>query len=110
MKWKKLGKIFDPTKHKLSNNCHEFAKSPQALVFDDFVRIYFSSVEEDHTGKYLSHVSFVDFDKSFKNIIKISTDPVIELGELGCFDEHGIFPINIVRDKEKILAYTTGWN
>jgi len=110
VKWKKLGKIFDPTKHNLSNNCYEFAKSPQALIFDDFIRIYFSAVEKDKIGKYLSHVSFVDFDKSFKNIINISADPVIDLGGLGCFDEHGIFPINIVRDKNRILAYTTGWN
>ena len=110
MKWAKLGKIFDPTSFKLPNNCVEFAKSPQTLVFDDFIRIYFSSVEQDKTGKYLSHVLFADFDKNLKNIRKISSEPVIELGGLGCFDEHGIFPINILRDKDKILAYTTGWN
>src|SRR5689334_18863771 len=110
MKWKKLGKIFDPTKYKLPNNCFEFAQSPQALVFDDFIRIYFSTREKDETGKYLSHISFIDIDKRFKEIVNISTDTVIELGGLGCFDEHGIFPMNVVRDKDKILAYTTGWN
>ncbi|HEV7780581.1 MAG TPA: hypothetical protein VGO58_04910 [Chitinophagaceae bacterium] len=110
MKWKKLGKIFDPTEHKLPNNCFEFAQSPQALVFDNFVRIYFSTREKDKTGKYLSHISFVDFDKDFQTILNVSVNTVIPLGELGCFDEHGIFPINVVRDKDKILAYTTGWN
>jgi len=110
MKWKKLGKIFDPTEHRLSDNCVEFAQSPQALVFDNFVRIYFSTREIDKTGKYLSHISFVDMDKSFKEIIKVSTDTVIELGGLGCFDEHGIFPMNVGRVKDKIFAYTTGWN
>ena len=112
MKWKKLGKIFDPTDHKLANNCVEFAQSPQALVFDDYVRIYFSTREKDKTNKYLSHVSFIDVDRELKNILNISNHTVIPLGELGCFDEHGIFPINIVRakDSDKILAYTTGWN
>ena len=43
MRWIKLGKIFDPSEHKLPNGCVEFAQSPQALVFDDFVRIYFST-------------------------------------------------------------------
>ena len=52
MKWKKLGKIFDPTDHTLANNCVEFAQSPQTLVFDDFVRIYFSTRERDKNGKY----------------------------------------------------------
>jgi hypothetical protein len=110
MKWKKLGKIFDPTKFNLTNNCVEYAQSPQALVFDDFVRIYFSTREKDNTGKFLSHISYVDFDKSFKEIRNVSKETVIPLGDLGCFDEHGIFPMNIVRDKKRILAYTTGWN
>src|SRR5450432_2412402 len=110
MKWKKLGKIFDPTSYKLINNCFEFAQSPQTLVFDNYVRIYFSTRERDKTGKYLSHISFVDFDKSFKEVKKISEEEVIALGDLGCFDEHGIFPMNVVRDKSKVLAYTTGWN
>lgn len=110
MKWKKLGKIFDPTEHNLPNNCIDFAQSPQTLVFDDFVRIYFSTRERDSSGKFLSHVSFVDFDKDFKKIIRVSDRTVIQLGELGCFDEHGIFPINVLRDNDRILAYTTGWN
>jgi hypothetical protein len=110
MKWRKLGKIFDPTQHKLSNNCFEFAQSPQALVFDDFVRIYFSTREKDKSGKYLSHISFVDMDKDFEAIINISTDTVIELGGLGCFDEHGIFPLNIMRDGDRIFGYIGGWS
>ena len=110
MKWRKLGRIFDPTKYKLANNCFEFAKSPQTLVFDDFVRIYFSSVEKDKTGKHLSHVSYVDMDKNFEKILSISSGTVIELGSLGCFDEHGIFPVNILRHNHEVYAYTTGWN
>jgi len=74
------------------------------------VRIYFSTTERDSVGKYLSHVAFVDFDKNMQNIIGVSNHTVIELGELGCFDEHGIFPINVVRVGDKVLAYTTGWN
>lgn len=111
MKWQKKGLIFDPTEHKLSNNCFEFAQSPQTLVFDNFVRIYFSTRQKDvNTRKYLSHISFVDFDMEFNKVLNISTDTVIELGQLGCFDEHGIFPINILRHNNKILAYTCGWS
>ncbi len=110
MKWKKLGKIFDPTEHQLSDNCLEFAQSPQTLVFDKMVRVYFSTREKDKSGKYLSHISYVDFDKTFERIVSISNSTVISLGNLGCFDEHGIFPMNVVRDKNRVLAYTTGWN
>jgi predicted GH43/DUF377 family glycosyl hydrolase len=110
MRWKKLGKIFDPTKHKLANNCSEFAQSPQALIFGNFVRIYFSTRKKDETGKYLSYISFIDIKKDFKTIIYISKVTVIPLGELGCFDEHGVFPMNVLRDGKKILAYTGGWS
>jgi hypothetical protein len=110
MKWRKLGKIFDPSEHKLPNNCTDFAQSPQVLVFEDFVRVYFSAREKDVNRKYLSHVAFVEFDKQFKGINRVSDRTVIPLGGLGCFDEHGIFPVNIVRSADRILAYTTGWN
>ncbi len=111
MKWKKLGKIFDPTQHTLPNNCKEFAQSPQALVFDNFVRIYFSTRERDEsTEKFLSHIAFVDMDKKFENIINVSSETVIKLGDLGTFDEHGIFPINVLKHEDKILAYTCGWS
>jgi hypothetical protein len=110
MKWIKLGKIFDPSGHVLPNNCFGFAQSPQALVLDDRVRIYFSTRERDAVGKFLSHVAFVDFDKNLKSIIGLSESTVIEMGKLGCFDEHGIFPINVYKDGDRVLAYTTGWN
>jgi hypothetical protein len=110
MKWKKLGKIFDITGQVLPNSCFGFVQSPQALVFDSFVRVYFSTREKDINGKYLSHVAFADFDKTFKQISQVSSQTVIPLGEMGCFDEHGIFPFNILRNGSRIFAYTTGWN
>ena len=51
MRWHKVGKIFDPIDHALVSNCVEFAQSPQALVLDDRVRVYFSTRERDDVGK-----------------------------------------------------------
>jgi hypothetical protein len=111
MKWLKKKLIFDLSDQMLLNTKFEFAQSPQTLVFDDFVRIYFSTRKKDvDSGKFLSFISFVDFDKKFERIVNTSKDVVIELGGLGCFDEHGIFPINILRHDGKIYAYTCGWS
>lgn len=110
MRWIKQGKIFDPTEHKLADGCAEFAQSPQALVFGKFVRIYFSTRSVDATGKYLSHIAFVDFSKNFRDVIRVSNQTVIPLGGLGSFDEHGIFPMNIVRKGREVYGYTCGWN
>ncbi|HEY6489983.1 MAG: hypothetical protein WCC26_17445 [Terracidiphilus sp.] len=111
MKWQKLGKIFDPKDHSLPNGCSEFAQSPQALVFDDFIRIYFSTRAVDaKNGKFLSHIAFIDVCKDFRKILRVSDKAVIPLGALGCFDEHGIFPMNVVRHRDAILGYTCGWS
>lgn len=111
MKWHKLGKIFDPTRHQLPNGCKQFAQSPQALVFDDFVRIYFSTRAVDPAnGKYLSHIAFVDMRKNLRDVMRVSDQTVIPLGRLGTFDEHGIFPMNVVRHNGSVYGYTCGWS
>lgn len=110
MKWEKLGKIFDPKDHQLCNNCFGYSQSPQVLELENSVRVYFSTRELDESGKYLSHVSFVDYSKDFKQLLKVSDKTVIPLGDLGCFDEHGIFPFSVTKHEDKIMAYTTGWN
>jgi len=110
MKWRKLGKIFDPTFYPLANNCVAFAQSPQTLILDDRIRVYFSTRERDSVGKYLSHVAYVDFDRGMRRILGVSNSTVIPLGGLGCFDEHGIFPFHVVREADRVLAFTTGWN
>ncbi len=111
MRWIKLGKIFDPTQYKLPLGCKQFAQSPQALVLDDRVRIYFStrSVDESN-GKYRSQIAFVDMAPNLRDVIRVSDSTVIPLGELGCFDEHGIFPMSVMRHGNEIYGYTCGWN
>jgi hypothetical protein len=110
MNWLKHGKIFDPTEYTLPNGCIEYAQSPQVLVFDDFVRIYFSTRAVDTNGKFLSHIAFVDMRKNLRNVIRVSDKNVIRLGGLGCFDEHGIFPMNVVRHGNLVYGYICGWN
>ena len=107
---KRLGKIFDPTHHTLPLGCEAFAQSPQALVFDDYVRIYFSTRAKDSSGKFLSHIAYVDMDYGLQRLLNISSGEVIPLGALGCFDEHGIFPFSVTRHGDSIFAYTTGWS
>jgi hypothetical protein len=111
MKWKKLGKLFDPTEHRLPNGCVQFAQSPQALVFDDYVRIYFSTRAVDRgNGKYISHIAFVEVRKDLREVIRVSDRTVLPLGELGCFDEHGIFPMNVLRHEDAVYGFTCGWS
>lgn len=110
MKWKKHGKIFNPFLHQLPEGGSGFAQSPQALVLEDGVRIYFSTRQKEEGGKFLSKVAFVDLENDLRTIRRVSDQPVIELGALGTFDEHGIFPFSPFRHGGAVYAYTCGWS
>lgn len=110
MKWVKRGLLFEPRAHALPEGCTSFAQSPQALVFDDFVRIYFSTRRAEPGGQYLSHIAWIDVDRELRAVLRTADRPAIALGALGCFDEHGIFPINVVWHGEEVRAYTCGWS
>ena len=110
MRWEKLGQIFDPRQHVLAEGCCLFAKSPQGVEFDNFVRVYFSAQRTSDNGKYLACPQYVDFAKDFSSVLRVSSHPLMALGGLGQFDEHGIFPFSPLRHAGRVLAYTTGWS
>ena len=111
MHWKRLGKIFDPAEHGLHVGYGEFAQAPSVLLHGDFVRVYFSTrTRDDHGAKYRSHVAYVDMDHELSRVVRLSGEPVLPLGALGCFDEHGIFPISVIRHKGLVYGYTCGWS
>lgn len=110
MKWTKRGLLFQPQRYQLPGHCTDFAQSPQALVFDDFIRIYFSTRRRDATGQYVSEVAFVDVDRELRGVLRVSAETVMPLGALGCFDEHGMFPFNVVRHAGKIYGFPCGWS
>lgn len=108
MEWTKLGQIFSFADSPFTERFASHAQSPQALVCDDRIRIYFSTRTIDSTGKFLSHVQYVDYNLSLTEIIGYSDHEVIPLGKLGTFDEHGIFPLSPVPVGDKVYGYTNG--
>lgn len=103
MIWKKCGRVFSPQEYGI-----EYAKSPQAIVFEDYVRVYFSACKRDGK-KLISYVCYADFSKDFQTVQTVSKQ-IIPDGKLGCFDEHGIFPFSPIKYDDKIWAYTSGWS
>lgn len=111
MKVEKIGRIFDPHDHSFPDGCVSFAQAPQALQIDDGVRVYFSTRSIDSIGgKFRSRIAFVDMSCDFKRILRVSSRSVVPLGGLGCFDEHGVFPMSVIRNGREIWGYTCGWN
>ncbi|CAN5430526.1 glycosylase [soil metagenome] len=110
-KWKKLGKVFAPQEVQGLDWLKEFAQAPATLVFDDFVRVYFSCrPSPDRNGQYVSYSAYVDLDRNdlFK-IRRVAQRPILTLGGLGEFDEFGTYPVSVIRDGDLVRAYYAGW-
>ncbi len=110
-KWKKLGLVFRPQEVKDRAWLHEYAQAPATLVFDDFVRVYFSCrPRPDAGGQYTSYSAFVDLNRrDLFEVIKIAESPILGLGELGTFDEFGTYPVSVIRHGDEVRAYYGGW-
>lgn len=109
--WKKLGKVFTPQEVQGRPWLKEFAQAPATLVFDDFVRVYFSCrPPADAQGQYVSYSAYVDLDRAdlFK-VRHVSEQPILALGALGEFDEFGTYPVSVLRDGDQVRAYYAGW-
>lgn len=110
MQWERIGQIFNPDQHVLSDECIAYAKSPQAVDMGDYVRVYFTSQKKDTSGKWVSCPQYVDYTSDFSKILGVCQKPLLGRGELGQFDEHGIFPMNVILHQNRILGYTSGWS
>jgi hypothetical protein len=110
-KWQKLGRVFNPREVKGLGWLHEFAQAPCALLYDLTVRVYFSCrPPPDQTGQYKSYTAFVDLKRTdLFSIERIAARPILMLGGLGEFDEFGIYPTSVIRDRDEVLAYYGGW-
>jgi hypothetical protein len=109
--WEKLGRLFNPAVIPTRPTwMHEYAQAPCVLLFDDFVRVYFSCrPARDADGQCVSYSAYVDLDRrDLFRIVNLASRPILELGERGCFDEFGIYPMSVIRTEGAILAYYTG--
>ena len=110
-KWKKLGRVFNPCEFQGREWLNEYAQAPATLIFDNFVRVYFSCrPKRDANGQFVSYSAYLDLDrKDLFKIINIVKEPVLTLGKKGCFDEFGTYPMSVLREGKEIWAYYAGW-
>lgn len=112
MKWIKHGRIFNPAAIAGRPSwMYEYAQAPATLVFEDFVRVYFSCrPPRDAQGQFVSYTAYVDLDRrDLTRIVGLAQEPVLQLGALGTFDEFGTYPMSVIRRGEEVWAYYAGW-
>ena len=105
MKWIKKGLIYNvDNRIKWANNT---VMTPTPfLVNEDTIRIYASFRDNQGRGR----IGYIDVESSNpSHIIKISRNPVLDIGVPGMFDDNGIILGDIVRVNDEIYMYYVGF-
>src|SRR5262249_49530611 len=105
LKWRKLGRVLTPRVDLCWNQTHLSLPTVECGE-GSLIRIYFGG--RDHLNR--SRVGRADLDLKNLAAVKIMAEPVLDLGELGTFDDNGVMPCSIVSDDKEKLLYYVGWN
>lgn len=84
------------------------AQSPRALdLGDGILRLVFST--RDDNGR--TRPGFIDVrSDNPAEVIKIGSEPLLDLGRPGTFDDCGVMPSCFLRTEDSIYLFYTGWN
>ena len=106
MEWKKQGLIFEPDVSLAWSQSH--AQVPTVLQLEPGkLRLYYGARDTHNRMR----ISFFDVNAAYPaEILYQHKTPVLELGDIGHFDDSGVMPSDVVRVGEKVFLYYVGWN
>ena len=104
MKWKRKGLLFNPEgKFTWAVN---HALQPTPLIMNDRIRVYVGI--RDIEG--VSRIGYVDLSLiDPMQILGMSTNPVLDIGDDGSFDESGVVPSAVIKHENKIYLFYAGY-
>lgn len=106
--WKKKGLLFSINDYK-NDFINSHASIPFAFhVEENTFRIYFSSRNEK--GKSQPYYITVTISDGNIQIIGDVVGPLLDFGKLGTFDDSGIMPSCLIKEKDRLFMYYIGWN
>lgn len=104
MKWRKLGRVYVPPGDQWW--ARRYAHLPTADVLPDRIRVYFAGLDAHNFGR----VGYVDVDRTTPTrVIAAGTEPVLDLGAPGTFDDSGVNPACVVTWGGRKALYYVGW-
>ena len=107
MKWRKLGRIYEP--RPLHPLMQTHAGNPTVLLLGgSLVRVYFSSRAPDNRAS-IGWAVF-DLERPDAGALELSTEPVLVPGVVGGFDDSGVSMGCFARSGEDLRMYYLGWN
>ncbi len=105
MAWVKKGLIYNPTGQNEWDK-HGFLTPTPFLLNDDVIRIY-GGMRDDEGASRIGYIDVSAHDPS--EIITISKQPCLDVGQAGMFDDNGVILGDVVRDGDQIRMYYVGF-
>ncbi len=106
MSWKKLGLIWEPKSNFWWNKKYGQLPVPMYLEKENIIRIFFGSADEN----VFCRINYIDVSaENPTEIIYENPEPVIDIGDLGMFDDSGIVPSCVIINGDNLLMYTVGY-
>lgn len=107
--WNKCGMIFDAQLHTFPLwASHSLLQPTPLLIKNGEVIRMFVGMRDQH-GQ--SSVGYIDLaSKNPKEILAISSEPVLSFGEDGCFDDCGVVPSAVYQQGEQCYLYYAGYS
>jgi predicted GH43/DUF377 family glycosyl hydrolase len=105
MRWRKQGRIYVPDGSKWWAKKYAFPPTPYFLN-DEMIRVYVAFCDE-HTVGRIGYVDILADDPA--KVLKVSDEPVLDIGQPGAFDENGVLPTSIVQVDDKLYLYYVGY-
>jgi hypothetical protein len=106
MKWAKLGQIFCADGQ--SEWMVSGGRAPVPLhICDNHFRIYFASYDIAGRGRIFSLELDITQPTRIFNLI---TEPLVDLGQVGYFDDNGIIPSDLLKEEGCLYLYTIGFS
>jgi len=104
-RWRKLGLVYRPHGDRWWQK--SYAILPTAEVINSqTIRVYFASLDENQFGR----IGYVDVKANDPcRIISESVEPVLDIGDMGQFDDCGVNPSCVISLGEKRHLYYIGW-
>lgn len=103
--WEKLGVVHN-SKGLLE---WQMTHAMMPCVFDkgEYVEVYFSPRDNLNRSRPAKIDLYIN-GKTFR-IEKLSQKPLLELGELGMYDDSGVMPTCVISKGNKVIMYYNGW-
>lgn len=104
--WTKLGLVFDARLH-LPDWADNSALTPLPIIHSGgHIRVFAGF--RDRSG--VSRIGYVDFSETAPGrVLRVSKQPVLDIGRDGCFDDNGVILGDVVRFDGQLLLFYVGF-